>query len=157
MPTVTVKTGELPKFDKKTFENLIEALAEELSELAEKEVKSRIKAVGAIASGQFLKSVTSDFRKQGTRNLLVSVGSVDRAAESIESGLKPTFVPLDVIFKWMKDKGIGDDPAFAYHVQQKLAMEGYEGRKVFEKAEEKVSSQIDDLVEDVLNREDFIK
>lgn len=150
-------TGTLPTFDKKTFEKLVETLANEAKDLTESEVKTRIRKVGAVASRQFLNSVTSDFRKQSSKNFLVSVGSTDRAADSIEEGFDPGFVPLSEIFDWMRDKGIGNNPQFAFFVQRKLAAEGYEGRHVFEQAEEAVADKIDRLILEILDREDFIK
>lgn len=155
MPKTENVTAQLPKFDKKLFEKLTAIIAKEAGETAKAKVQSNIKSVNAIASGQLYDSVTSEVRKSTSRSFLVSVGSDDRAAESIELGLKPTFVPIIKIYEWMRDKGIGTDPAFANYVRNKLAQVGYKGRRVFEKAEESLVDELDRLVEDILNREDF--
>ena len=157
MPAISLKPGELPRFSKKLFEQLTATLGSKLRTEAETEVKSRIKAVQAIASRQFYNSVASEIKKSTSRNFVVSVGSDDRAAEAIETGIKPTFVPILKIFKWMRDKGIGSDPAFANYVRNKLAEEGYEGRHVFETAEENLLARLDGIVEDVLNQEEFFE
>lgn len=148
-------TAQLPKFDKKLFEKLTKIIAEEAGELAKSEVQKNIRSVNAIASGQFFDSVTADIRKSTSRSFIVKIGSDDRAAQPIEEGIPPTFVPIVKIYEWMRDKGIGNDPAFANYVRNKLAEEGYKGRHVFEKAEETLVEKLDRLIEDILNREDF--
>ncbi|HNC59278.1 MAG TPA: hypothetical protein PLP33_27875 [Leptospiraceae bacterium] len=155
MPKTENVTAQLPKFDKKLFEKLSAIIAKEAGETAKTQVQKNIKSVKAIASGQLYDSVTAEVIKSKSRSFLVSVGSDDRAAEPIESGIKPTFVPIIKIYEWMRDKGIGNDPAFANYVRNKLAERGYKGRKVFEKAEETLIEQLDSLIEDILNREDF--
>lgn len=155
MPSIENVTAQLPKFDKKTFEKLTKIIAEKAGELAKTEVQKNIRSVNAVASKQFFHSVTADIRKSTSRSFLVKVGSDDRAAQSIEEGLPPTYVPIIKIYEWMRDKGIGNDPAFANYVRNKLAAEGYKGRHVFEKAEETLVDKLDRLIEDILNREDF--
>lgn len=157
MPITENVTAQLPKFSKALFEKLTKIIAEESKNLAETEVKKQIKRVNAIASRQFFNSVTADIRKSGSRSFLVSVGSDDRAAQPIEEGIKPTFVPIIEIYKWMRDKGIGSDPAFANYVRNKLATEGYEGRHVFQKAEDSLVDKLDSLIEDILNREELFE
>ena len=157
MPVIQNATGQIPRFSKEIFEKLARIISEESRTLAETEVKKRIKAVNAIASKQFYNSVASEVKKSGSRSFIVRVGSDDRAAEPIETGIKPTRVPIAAILKWMRDKGIGSDPAFARYVQNKLAEEGYEGRHIFEKAEESLVSKLDNLVEDILNREELFE
>lgn len=157
MPKTQNATGELPKFSKKLFDELTATIGKEAKEVAESEVKRRIKSASAIASGQFLNSISADIRKSTSRNFIVRVGSDDRAAEPIETGIKPTKVPIAVIYKWMRDKGIGRDAAFAQHVQTKLAEQGYEGRHIFEKAEESLVAKLDSLIEEILNREELFE
>lgn len=149
--------GKLPKFDKEVFERIVETLSREARDLAENAVRSNIRKTRSVASGEFLQSVTSEFKKSRASSYLVSVTSLNRAAEPLESGLPPTDVPIDAIYQWMKDKGINEDPQFAYYVQAKLAKEGYEGRHIFENAEEAILDKIDDLVNEILNREEFYK
>lgn len=155
MPKISNFTGELPRFNKKLFDKLSEIISREAGELSKTEVKKRIKSANAIASGNFYNSVTSQVKKSTSRNFIVSVGSDDRAAEPIEVGIKPTRVPIASIYKWMRDKGIGADPAFAQYVQKKLAEEGYQGRHIFEDAENSLVSKLDSLIEEILNREEL--
>lgn len=155
MPKTQNTTAQLPKFSKKLFEELTAIIGKEAKDVAESEVKRRIKSASAIASGQFFNSVSADVRKSTSKNFVVRVGSDDRAAEPIETGIKPTRVPIAAIYKWMRDKGIGSDAAFAQHVQTKLAEQGYEGRHIFEKAEESLITKLDSLIEEILNREEL--
>lgn len=157
MPKIVISTGELPKFSKKLFERLTEIVSEKSRNEAETIVKKQIKKVNAVASGKFFESVTSDIRKSGTSGFLVSVGSDDRAAEPLETGLKPTRVPIVVILKWMKDKHIKGGSEFAVYVQRKLSEQGYEGRHIFEKSEEILISRLDDLINDILNQEELFE
>lgn len=156
MPKKEFATGALPKFKKEVFDRLVSQLRSELQQMAVDKVRQTIKSSGAIASGEFYESVTASFDKQSVTNYVISVGSDDPAALPMEEGLKPTFVPIEVILKWMIDKGIGRSIEFAFYVQKKLSEEGYEPRRIFERSEEKIYKELDDKIDSVLNREDFI-
>lgn len=155
--SINIRTGEIPKFSKKLFEELTLSLTKKVKTEAETTVRKKIKAVGAIATKQFYRSVTAEVRKSTSNTFLARVGSDDRAATSLEEGLDPVFVPITKIYEWMRAKGIGNDPAFANYVREKLATEGYEARHIFQYSEEKLLERLDGIVEDILNQEEFFE
>lgn len=154
---VEVRTGQLPKFKREVLDQLVTKLGARLEVEAVRTVQDSIRSVGAVASGQLLESVTATVTKNRTRDLLINVGSDDRAAEYIESGLPPNIpVTVDRVYEWMQQRGIPEVSRWdAYYVARKLYFDGYEARQPFALAEEKLAERMDDIINEVLNSEGF--
>lgn len=153
----SVRSGSLPKLKQEVLLDLVTKLSTSLEAMALDEVRSAILGVGAVASGQLLRSVTAEVSSSSTRNLLIAVGSDDRAALPIEQGLEAgESVTVDRIYEWMIQKNIPDATRWgAYYIARKLFFEGYDARRPFEIAEANIISRVDDIINNVLNSKDF--
>jgi len=129
--------------------------ASKLADILRENVKSAIIDTDALASRNMFRSISVQIIEQFNQFIEIQVGSdvpyAEFAEEGRPSGKQP---PVDVIMKWMLDKGI-DSPygleSGAYLIARKIGREGSKGKHPFAIALERTERQISSIAERVFS------
>lgn len=101
----------------------------------ERRTKQNIRRVGAIAFGDFIRSVQSAVVKSGNK-IVGLIGSTVLHSRYIELGRGPGPVPLAPIIAWVRRKGLAagtntSAESIAFLIARKLRRVGFKARPVF--------------------------
>lgn len=117
------------------IEKLAPTITKKASDILFDEVISQIETVGAVASGDLLNSIVAryDFTSD---EYLVEVGSDQPQAYWVENGriASGKMPPVDRIYKWLIDKGLGGTLQDAFKVAKYLQYIDTPARQPFSKA-----------------------
>lgn len=138
-------------FNEDALKDISSELSVRAAENITKLVQESIKDVGAVATGELLKSVSASVLTSGTESLLIAVGSSNEAVEAIENGLPPkTTINIAQLKEWMRAKGLDyTDETAVTNIANKIYEQGFEPKEPFAKAFN--SPQFNDIIESVLN------
>jgi hypothetical protein len=138
---------------KQGMEKIAPGMANKVGVILDTAVKDQIHAANAIASTDFIKSVSSQVLFS-TTEYFVEIGSDNIAAPFIEKGRRAGgFPPVDRIYKWMVDKGLNATRSGAFLIARKIAERGYEPRHVFELGLKEATSKINRSIGKILESE----
>jgi hypothetical protein len=158
---INVEIKNLPAFDKDSLKSISSELSTLISERAETLFRESIENVGAVATGDLLRSVTSEVLGESSGSLLLSVGSSNDAVNAIENGLPPgTNVNIDKLRVWMVARGLdAGNTQLVNSIANKIYTQGFEAKEPFAKAFN--SSQFNDIMntalDEVLNNAEWTK
>ncbi len=117
------------------IEKLAPTITKKASDILYDDVIFEIENVGAVASGDLIKSIQAryDFSSD---EYLVEVGSDQPQAYWVENGRQASgkMPPVDRIYKWMIDKGLGGTLQDAFRVAKYLQYIDTPARQPFSKA-----------------------
>lgn len=153
MPLVTI-TGDLEKALRIEVDELIalDIAQQKSAKILHEEILDNIRQVGAIASGDLLRSITTSIFKVSATETLIGSGSTASYAEFVERGRRPgKQPPSDVIYKWMVDKGLEPSQSGAYLIARSIGRRGIPGKFPFEKAFNTAAPRIQAIVITALN------
>lgn len=117
------------------IKKLAPTITKKASDILFDEVIFQVESVGAVASGEFIDSIVAryDFTSD---EYLVEVGSEAPQAYWIENGriASGKMPPVDRIYKWLIDKGLGGTMQDAFRVAKYLQYIDTPARQPFSKA-----------------------
>lgn len=148
---IDIKLKNLPEFDEESLRNISVEVSKLATERIENLFRESIEDVGAVATGDLLKSITSQVIGESSSGLLFSIGSSNDAVNAIENGLPPgTNVNIDKLKDWMVTRGLNSgDSRLVNSIANKIYTQGFEAKEPFAKAFN--SNQFNDIMDSVLN------
>lgn len=129
---------------KQGIEKLAPTITKKASDILYDSVIEEIRAVDAIATEDYIKSVEAFF-EFSTDEYLVEVGSKAPQAYWIEYGRKASgkMPPVDRIYQWILAKGLGGTYQDAFRIAKHLQYTDTPAKHPFEKAFEKALPKIE--------------
>lgn len=145
--------------------NVLNEVSSEVStraaESVTKLVQESIQDVGAVATGELLKSISTTIFSTGSGALFIAVGSDNDAVNAIENGLPPkTTVNIQQLKEWMRAKGLdASDETLVTNIANKIYEQGIEPKEPFAKAfnSPQFNGIIDSVLDDVINNTNWSK
>lgn len=145
----------------KALDDITNSIARELGAEITEYVRDYIEEIGAVATGKYLKSISTSILGSPSSALLVAIGSSDESARAIEEGLPPgTPINTNSVRDWMRTKGLDSSNVnLVNSIVNKLYREGTEAKAVFETVynSDRINVIIDSAIDKILERADWIK
>lgn len=118
------------------------------------EIIAEIREQGLIASGQLVRSVSVTGVRSSNLLSEAFVGSSSPYAKFVEEGVKSggKMPPTQAIYRWMIHKGMEASESGAYLIARKIARDGIDPKRPFEKGVERGRAKIDHEMEILLNK-----